>query len=103
MVAKQIIKEDFDSGKLNGKTYKQIFIFYGIKKASEKDMLRAVIEQLKDELFLGENGGKLYLFSDSGCKTGKVKCHERGYAFFIPDDKSGDLFIPAKNTTSGKT
>lgn len=94
---KQKLAELFSNGELSGKTIKQIFNFLSVKKSGDKDEIRSAILSLCDDCFLGENGGKYYLFAESGLKKGKVKTHERGYAFFIPDDKTEDLFIPAKS------
>lgn len=98
---KEKLTREFLDGTLSGKTIKQIFNYYSISKGVEKDALREALISLCDELVLGENGGKYYLFSDSGLKIGVLKCHERGYAFFIPDDKTPDLFIPAKSLNGG--
>lgn len=98
---KEKLTREFLDGTLSGKTIKQIFNYYSISKGVEKDALREALISLCDELVLGENGGKYYLFSDSGLKIGVLKCHERGYAFFIPDDKTSDLFIPAKSLNGG--
>lgn len=98
---KEKLTREFLDGNLSGKTIKQIFNYYSISKGVEKDALREALISLCDELVLGENGGKYYLFSDSGLKIGVLKCHERGYAFFIPEDKSADLFIPAKSLNGG--
>lgn len=60
---------------------------------------KALVSALK---LLVENGeavfcdGKYALVSRSGLKKGKIKRHEKGFAFFIADDGSSDLFVPAK-------
>lgn len=98
---KEKLTREFFNGNLSGKTIKQIFNYYSINKGVEKDALREALLSLCDELVLGENGGKFYLFADSGLKKGVLKCHERGYAFFIPEDKTADLFIPARGLNGG--
>lgn len=98
---KEKIAREFQNGNLTGKTIKQIFNYYSIKRGTEKDAIRAALTSLCDELILGESEGKYYPFAESGLKTGVLRCHERGYAFFIPEDKSSDLFIPAKSLNGG--
>lgn len=98
---KEKLTQEFQNGNLTGKTIKQIFNYYSIKRGVEKDAIRAALTSLCEELILGESDGKYYPFAESGLKTGVLRCHERGYAFFIPEDKSSDLFIPAKSLNGG--
>ncbi len=96
MTVKEKLVELFKDSTLENKTIKQIFNYFGIKAAFEKDTLRQALDELEDEGIIAYNGGKYYLFENSGLKRGTLKCHERGFAFFIPEKSGEDYFIPAK-------
>ncbi len=97
MTTKELLIEQFNNKSFNGKTAKQIFLSLGISKAKDKDSMRLIFEELEKEGVIGRKNGKFYCFEDCGLIKGTLKVHERGFAFFIPEDKTlGDLFIPAR-------
>ena len=93
---KEKITALFQEGVLEDKTIKQIFNHFGVKAGFEKDAVRSILEDLEKEGVIACNFGKYYLFENSGLKRGTLKCHERGFAFFIPENGGEDYFIPAK-------
>ncbi len=58
-----------------------------------KDMLWSLVRS--GEL-LCDSGGRFGTAAQFGAKRGKIVGHERGFAFFEPDDGSGDLFLPRR-------
>lgn len=93
---KEKIMSLFQDGVLEDKTIKQVFNYFNIKAGYEKDSVRAVLDELEKEGVIAQNYGKYYLFENSGLKRGTLKCHERGFAFFIPENGGEDYFIPPK-------
>ncbi len=96
MTVKEKLVELFKDSTLEDKTIKQIFNYFGIKSGYEKDSIRSVIDELESDGLIAFNNGKYYLFENSGLFKGTLKCHERGFAFFIPEKSGQDFFIPAK-------
>lgn len=64
--------------------------------AEERDAAAAAIEQLLSEsrLILTRKR-KLALPEQTGLTYGRIQGNARGYGFFIPEDGSDDLFVPA--------
>ena len=64
--------------------------------AEERDAAAAAIEQLLSEsrLILTRKR-KLALPEQTGLTYGRIQGNARGYGFFIPEDGSADLFVPA--------
>lgn len=92
------IYEEFKNGNLENKTAKQIFEFYGVKNAFDKNAVRSVLERLEKDGKIIYLNGKFVLFENAGFMKGTLKGNERGFAFFIPDDKTlNDFFIPNKS------
>ncbi len=58
-----------------------------------KDMLWSLVRS--GEL-LCDSGGRFGTAAQFGAKRGKIVGHERGFAFFVPDDGTGDLFLPRR-------
>ena len=80
-----------------GKTIKQIFSALGLKKGSEKDAARAAITQLERDCVLFCDGGRYIPFKKAGLIKGELRCHERGYAFLVPENRElSDFFIPPR-------
>lgn len=92
------IYEEFKNGNLENKTAKQIFGFYDVKTAFDKNAIRSVLERLEKDGKIIYLNGKFVLFENAGFMKGTLKGNERGFAFFIPDDKTlNDFFIPNKS------
>ena len=56
-----------------------------------RDYLRALVRE--GEL-LSDSRFRYGTAEQFGAKRGVISAHERGFAFFIPEDGSGDLFPP---------
>ncbi len=98
MTIKELLIQNFNNKTFSGKTAKQIFISLGITKAKDKDAMRKIFDELEKENVIGRVEGKFYSFEDCGYIKGTIKTHERGFAFFTPQDKTlGELFIPSRS------
>ena len=62
----------------------------------EKQMLEEVLLELEKQKAIIELGSRYYLPQNTSLIEGKIKRHERGYAFLIRTDGEADLFIPPK-------
>ena len=63
---------------------------------SDKETLQSVLDNLERESIIIEYNGKYFLYENSGLIEGKIRRHERGFAFLIRSDGQKDLFIPPK-------
>ncbi len=98
MTVKEYIVDLFNNEKIEKISEKTLFKRLNLVKQSEKRELKTVLNQLCKEEVLFDSGGGVYcLFSKCGFIRGTIKTHEKGYAFFIPDDGSPDLFIPPRH------
>jgi len=98
MTIKELLIQNFNNKTFSGKTAKQIFVILGITKAKDKDAMRKIFDELEKESVIGRVEGKFYAFEDCGYIKGTIKTHERGFAFFTPQDKTlGELFIPSRS------
>lgn len=98
MTVKEYIVDLFNNEKIEKISEKTLFKRLNLVKQSEKRELKTVLNQLCKEEVLYDSGGGVYcLFSNCGFIRGTIKTHEKGYAFFIPDDGSPDLFIPPRH------
>ena len=97
MNVKEKILQLFESGKLAFKTEKQIFDALKIKQGERKQG-RAVLDILEREGALLKDGRGAYSTpAQAGAVTGTISANERGFAFLVPDGKTGDmkdLFLP---------
>ncbi len=62
----------------------------------EKQMLEDVLNELEKQKAIIELGSRYYLPQNTSLIEGKIKRHERGFAFLIREDGEADLFIPPK-------
>ena len=88
-----IIKQDISA--FTGKTAKQIFTRFLIRKGTDKDSVRAALSRLEKECVLFCDNGKYIPFESAGLIKGKLRCNERGYGFLVPENAGiHDFFIP---------
>ncbi len=59
-----------------------------------RDCLRALVRE--GEL-LSDSNFRYGTAEQFGAKRGVISANERGFAFFLPDDGSGDLFLPRRS------
>lgn len=97
MKAKQILLEKIRDGSFYLLTDTEISSRLHLKKQEAyalRDMLHALVregELLRDSRYR-------YGTAEQFCaKKGTISGNERGFAFFLPDDGSGDLFLPRRN------
>ena len=67
-----------------------------ISSNAEKEVLLEVLSNLEKEKVITEYHSRYFLAQNSGLIEGKIKRHERGFAFLIRSDGDADLFIPPK-------
>lgn len=64
-------------------------------KQSESSALRDMLHQLvREGELLCDSSYRFGMAQQFGAKRGTISGNERGFAFFMPEDGSGDLFIP---------
>jgi len=80
----------------DGISFRSICKKLSITGYSEKEDLLAVLNNLEREKIIIEYAGKYFLYKNAGLVEGKIKRHERGFAFLIRSDGEKDLFIPPK-------
>ncbi len=97
MTVKEYIINLFESGEIKHIGEKALSKRMRLNGESEKKQLRKILDELEKEDVLIYIDGSYSLTKTSGFLKGKIKTFEKGYAFFIPDDGSDDLFIPYKN------
>ena len=68
----------------------------GFSGKFEKNALASALKLLVKSGDVVFCDGKYALASRSGLIKGKIRRHEKGFAFFIPEDGSRDLFVPPK-------
>ena len=81
---------------MDGISFRSICKKLSITGYSEKEDLLAVLNNLERDKIIIEYAGKYFLYENAGLVEGKIKRHERGFAFLIRSDGEKDLFIPPK-------
>lgn len=94
MTVKEYILELFKNKEFERISEKTLFKRLNVNSPGEKARLKGVLAQMVKDETLYESGKTYSLFSDCGFLRGTLKTHEKGYAFFIPEDGSPDLFVP---------
>ncbi len=90
------IYQKFLNGEFEYKGAKRIFQLLQIKSNYEKDVVRSLLNKLEDEGKIVYTDGKYVLLEHSPLIKGVLKGNERGFAFFIPENKAlNDFFIPS--------
>ncbi len=94
MNAKQSILEKIKDGSFALMTDEQIARKLRLKQ-SESSALRDMLHQLvREGELLCDSSYRFGMAQQFGAKRGTISGNERGFAFFMPEDGSGDLFIP---------
>lgn len=93
--------------KLQEKTFrfrseKELYKLFHAEKAAARDELSAVLDELlADGSIVLDKNKKFVTAKEIGAMTGTVQGSDRGFAFFIPDDKTlPDLFLPPRALNS---
>lgn len=89
--------------KLQEKTFrfrseKELYKLFHAEKAAARDELSAILDELlADGSIVLDKNKKFVTAKEIGAMTGTVQGSDRGFAFFIPDDKTlPDLFLPPR-------
>lgn len=94
MNAKQSILEKIKDGSFALMTDEQIARKLRLKQR-ESSVLRDMLHQLvREGELLCDSSYRFGTAQQFGAKRGTISGNERGFAFFMPEDGSGDLFIP---------
>lgn len=94
MNAKQSILEKIKDGSFALMTDEQIARKLRLKQR-ESSALRDMLHQLvREGELLCDSSYRFGTAQQFGAKRGTISGNERGFAFFMPQDGSGDLFIP---------
>ncbi len=93
--------------KLQEKTFrfrseKELYKLFHAEKAAARDELSAILDELlADGSIVLDKNKKFVTAKEIGAMTGTVQGSDRGFAFFIPDDKTlPDLFLPPRALNS---
>ncbi len=82
--------------KADGISFRSILKKLQITSYSDKEDLLDLLSRLEKEKVIIEYGGKYFLPQFCNLIEGKIKRHERGFAFLIRTDGLADLFIPPR-------
>lgn len=97
MNIREEILQLFESGKLAFKNEKQICDILHIRP-SERKQAKAILDILEKEGAILKDGRGAYCTpAQAGAIVGTISANERGFAFLIPDGKTGDMtdfFLP---------
>lgn len=94
MNAKQEILKNIQNGTFALMNAEQIAALLHLGRR-EMLAIRAMLASLvRSGELLTDSRGRFGTAAQFGAKTGKIAGSDRGFAFFLPDDGSGDLFLP---------
>ncbi len=99
MSAKENILQGFQSGELGNKTIVEICKALAIPYREKKRLLDLLDILIKEGEIFVNDGGRYGTSEQLGLLQGTISGNERGFAFFIPDDKDSypnDFFVPKK-------
>ncbi|MBO5328252.1 MAG: ribonuclease R [Clostridia bacterium] len=88
------IKADFLSGRLAFKGEKQIYSILCVKPAERKYIKKILSDLMNEGFIIKDRQGGFATPEQLGAVVGKIRAHERGFAFLIPDNGEKDYFIP---------
>lgn len=78
-------------------SFKHLLIAFELKKTEEKDGLyRRLVAMTRDGQLITNRRGSYALVQEMELIRGRVQAHRDGFGFLIPDDGSGDIFLPAR-------
>ena len=96
MKIKEFILELLSVAKFDGVSFRSICKKLSLTSSPEKQALLDVLSEMEKDKVIIEYSSKFFLPQYSNLIEGKVKRHERGFAFLIRTDGEADLFIPPK-------
>lgn len=97
MTAKETILQKFIDGDFNFKSDKEIFKLLGVSSKEDVISINKILTELERSGEIIFINGALCKTEQSGIMRGVIAGNERGFGFFIPDDRTKpDLFIPHK-------
>lgn len=89
----------FNNNTVNTYNYKQIASDLGLNSDSEKQLLLAILENMKEESFLIEVGRGKYKSNTRGLFVeGRFERRSNGKNFFIPDEAEENVFVAERNS-----
>lgn len=96
MEFKQYILEVLSEKGRDCVTFKTLVKNLKLNTEFDKRALSDVLKVMEKENLIVETGGRYYPFDGKNFVVGRIKRHERGFAFLIREDGKPDLFIPPK-------
>ncbi len=97
MTIKETLFKKIACGELAFKDERQIFIKLNIRPSQKKAVVSALCELESDGIIMRDKQGGFATPEQLGAFTATVQGNERGFAFLIPDDGSGDFFAPRRS------
>ncbi len=97
MKVKEFILQQFNMGDFTWITARSLAKRMGFLQKGDAQLLVGILSEMEKEGSVVSNNGKYALPEKSGLILGKIKRHEKGYAFFIPENGGSDLFVPPKH------
>ena len=78
-------------------TLAQLIKALGLKKEAEEEGLRRRLRAMeRDGQLMANRRGEYALVNEMELIPGRIEAHRDGFGFFIPDDGSDDIFLPAR-------
>nr|WP_304985123.1 ribonuclease R [Coxiella-like endosymbiont] len=78
-------------------SFKHLLTAFELKKSEEKEGLhRRLVAMTRDGQLITNRCGSYALVQEMELIRGRVQAHRDGFGFLIPDNGSGDIFLPAR-------
>lgn len=78
-------------------SFKHLLIAFKLKKLEEKEGLhRRLLAMIRDGQLVTNRCGSYILVQEMELIRGRIQAHRDGFGFLIPDDGSGDIFLPVR-------
>ncbi|WP_100622987.1 ribonuclease R [Candidatus Coxiella mudrowiae] len=78
-------------------SFKHLLTAFELKKSGEKEGLhRRLVAMTRDGQLIRNRCGSYALVQEMELIRGRVQAHRDGFGFLIPDNGSGDIFLPAR-------
>lgn len=97
MNVKQLLLEKFKDGSFALRTDTEIARLLRLNKQQAYGLRDILHSLVREGELLSDSRYRYGTAEQFGAKTGRISGNERGFAFFMPDDGSDDLFIPRQN------
>ncbi len=101
MDAKQSLLENIRNGTFALKTDTALSRLLGLGKRESRVVSEILRSLVREGELLRDSAGRYGTAEQFGAQRGILLCNERGFAFFVPYDGSGDLFIPHRSLNGG--